>query len=466
MISEKIKNILKELPFWSNMVGSQFVNGLALLVEQIGARYVQLCERALQESRLSTAVKRTSVLAEAEDRGYVARKSSPSIGKGIVTNKTSAFLNIPMGEPLISAAGVPYIFLDSVGVGAGSSRELDIAQLELRVVEMEVTEAKPYFELLLSREDTAVAHRVDVYLKNDIDSGYIQWEKSYMFRAATETSRVYTEFYKPTEQLGIRFGNGKDGLIPKRGSIVRLEIWCTLGVSTLMEGEALSFADDVLNEGLTVSTTTPIVGGQPPEDTEEIRNGAAYSTQYDNQIIWRDDYMHFLRSNIGGLVFLNVWGEQQQELEDGAPNLKNNRTIFISAYSKDIPSLQLKQMVLDLVQALPYLNIIYKFVEPNIVGIPLTLSGTIARTLAVSDVQAATTAAIEVKYGLGQIKRAHNNSDFQEILEKDLWTLVDGLGVYSDFKLAIDGLSVKRKLADYRYIDTATSVMNITYEVQ
>lgn len=463
MISDKIKGILKDLPFWSNMVGSQFVHGLALLVEQVGARYVQLCERALQESRLSTAVKRTSVLAEAEERAYVARKSSPSIGKGVVENKSNSFVNIPMGEPLISATGTPYIFLDSVGVGANATRELDIAQLELRVIEVEVTESKPYFEALLSRADSAVAHRIDVYVKGTQDSGYVAWEKSYMFRNATEVSRFYTEFYKPTEQLGIRFGNGKDGLIPNRGSIVRLEIWCTLGVSSLMSGEKLSFADDVLNESLTVLTISPIVGGQPPEDTEEIRNGAAYSTQYDNQIVWRDDYMHFLRTNIGGLVFLNVWGEQQQEIEDGAPDLKNNRTIFISAYSKDIPTHQLKKSILDLVQALPYLNVIYKFVEPNVVGIPLTIKGTIARTLAVLDVKSATVAAIESKYGLGQIKRAHNNSDFQEILEKDLWTLVDGLAVYNDFKLVVDGLDVKRKLADYRYIDTESSTFNITY---
>jgi hypothetical protein len=465
MISDKIKSALSSLPFWSNMVGSQFVQGLALLVEQIGERYVQLCERALQESRLSTAVKRTSILAEAEERAYVARKSSPSIGQGLITNETSSFLNIPMGEPLVSDTGVPYIFLDSVGVGAGSSREVDIAQLELRVMEVEVTQTKPYFEVLLSREDTAVAHRVDVYVKASEESGYVAWEKSYMFRNATELSRFYTEFYKPTEQLGIRFGNGKDGLIPTVNSTVRLEVWCTLGVSALMAGEKLSFTDDIYNEGLSVETTSSIVGGQPPEDTEEIRNGAAYSTQYDDQIVWRDDYMHFLRTNIGGLVFLNVWGEQQQEEEDGQPDLKNNRTIFISAYSKDIPLEQLRNSVLDLVQALPYLNVIYRFVEPNIVGIPLTINGTIARTLAVSDVQAATAAAIEEKYGLGQIKRETNNSDFLEILEKDLWTLIDSIAVYNDFKLVIDGLGVKRKLADYRYIDTATSQFNITYGV-
>lgn len=463
MISEKIKKSLSSLPFWTNMVGSQFVQGLSLLVEQVGERYVQLCERALQESRLSTAVKRTSVLAEAEERAYVARKASPSIGQGKVTNKTNSFINIPMGEALINATGVPYIFLDSVGVGVGSSREVDIAQLELRVVEVDVTESKPYFEVLLGREDSAIAYRVDVYIKNDSESGYIAWEKSHMFRNATELSRIYTEFYKPTEQLGIRFGNGKDGLIPTANSTVRLEVWCTLGVSTLMSYEKLSFVDDVYNDGLSVETISPIVGGQPPEDTEEIRNGAAYSTQYDDQIVWRDDYMHFLRTNIGGLVFLNVWGEQQQEQQDGFTDLKNNRTIFISAYSKDTPLAQLRKSILDLVQALPYLNVIYRFVEPNIVGIPLTINGKIARTLAVSDVEAATIATIENKYGLGQIKRETNNSDFQEILEKDLWTLIDKLAVYDDFKLLVDGLDEQRKLADYRYINTATSTFNITY---
>lgn len=464
MISDKVKNSLSALPFWSNMIGSQFVQGLALMVDQLGQRYVQLCERALQESRLSTAVKRTSILAEAEDRAYVARKASPSIGTGEISNSTNSFVNIPMGESLVSEDGTPYIFLDSVGVGANSSRSVDIAQLELRVVEVPVTKAMPYFEVLLSREDTAVAHRVDVYVKNDDDSGYVAWTKSFMFRNANEQSRIYTEFYKPTEQLGVRFGNGKDGLIPNINATIRLEVWCTLGVSTLMANENLTFVDDNYNN-VFVKTETAITGGQPPESTEEIRQGAAYSTQYDDQIVWRDDYIHFIKQNIGGLVFLNVWGEQQQEKEDGQPNLKNNRTIFISAYSKDIPSLQLKESILDLVQALPYLNVIYKFVEPNVVGIPLTVSGTIPRTLAVADVHSATVSAIEEEYGIGQIKQSEGDSSSLGIKEKDLWALVESLGLYDDFKVSIDGLGVERKLADYRYIDTATSLFNINYGV-
>lgn len=465
MISEKIKTTLSKLPFWKNMVGSQFVDGLALMVEQVGQRFVQLCERALQESRLSTATKRTSVLAIAEDRGYVVRKSSPSVGKGLVSNKTGGFISVPLGEPLISAAGVPYVFLDSLGVGANGSREVDIAQLELRVVEIEVTETKPFYEVLLSREDTAVAHRVDVYLKNSDEEGFVQWEKSHQYRGATERSRFYTEFYKPTEQLGIRFGNGKDGLIPQRGATVILEIWCTLGVTTLMSGEKLTFTDDVFNESLVVETTSPIVGGQPPEDTEEIRNGAAYATQYDNQIVWGEDYMHFLRSNVGGLVFLNVWGEKKQEEQDGFLDLANSNTIFVSAYSQDMPTDQLKTQILTLLKDLPSLNLRYKFVEPNIIGITLSVRGVIPRTMAISDVRSATASTIESVYGLGQIKRASNNSDFQEILEKDLWTLVDGLGVFSDFKLVVDGLDATRKLADYRYIDTENSIFDITYGV-
>lgn len=463
MISETLKNSLSKLTFWANMTGSQFVDGLALLVEQIGERYKQACERALQESRLSTAVKRSSVLAEAEDRSYVARKASPSTGIGKITNKSNAFISVPLGEQLISSAGTPYIILDSLGVGANSNRDTDIAQLELRVIEVEVSVSKPYYEVLLSQDDSAVAHRVDVYVKNSGESGYVQWEKSYMFRGADENSRYYTEFYKPTEQLGIRFGNGKDGRIPPQGATVRLEIWCTLGVTTLVAGEKLSFTDDAFNESLSVEVVTSILGGQPPEDTEEIRNGAAYATQYDNQIVWGEDYMHFIRSNHGGLVFLNVWGEGEQEKEDGFFDLANNRTIFISAYSNSVPLAQLKESILASVNTLPSLNKRYKFVDPNINGITVTLDGQIPRTVSISDAQLATSAAIQELYGLGQIKVGNSSSGFQQIRVKDLWTLIDSLGIYSDFNLTVQGLDIERKLADYRYIDTENSTFNITY---
>lgn len=465
MISQSIKEYLKSLPYWEKMVGSQFVAGIALIFEQAGERFAQRCERAMQESRLSTAVSRPSILAEAEDRGYVGRKSSPSTGLARVTNKSSAFISAPVGQPLISESGIPYIFLDSVDLSAGSSVDVKTAQLELVATETIVESDKAYYEVLLSKEDSQLAHRVDVFVKLPNSSGYVRWNKSYMFRNANELSTVYTETYKPTEQLGIRFGNGKDGMKPPVGSSIRLEVWKTQGVTSLLSGEQLSFVDDELNEATECFTLTPVVGGLPAEETEEIRLGALYSTQYDNQVVWRDDYIHFIRQNIGGLDFLNVWGEQQQEDQDGQPNLANNRTIFISAYDKERSLPEVEAEILALVKELPMLNRRYKFIQPAIQPIPITFTGEVPRTISINDADAVLRTAIEQRYGLGKLPAT--NSFFEsrvDILEKDLWVLVDGLGKFSDFDLEVTGLGEIRKLEDYRYIDLATSTITITHE--
>ncbi|TMO87699.1 hypothetical protein [Pseudoalteromonas ruthenica] len=464
MIKTSINDYLKSLPYWEKMVGSQYINGISNLVEQVGERFAQRCERALQESRISTAVKRSSILAEAEDKGYVGRKSTPSLGRSLVTNTSSAFISIPVGEPLISDAGVPYIFLDTVDLSSGSSVEVETAQLELSATEVTITEDKPYYEILLDKDDSKQVHRVDVYVKLPDSMGFTQWQKTYMFRNANEQSTVYTEVYKPTEQLGIRFGNGKDGMKPPVGSIVRLEIWRTEGVTSLLAGEQLSFVSDELNESTSVESLTPIVGGLPPESTEEIRLGAIYSTQYDDQVVWKDDYIHFIRQNIGGLDFLNVWGEQQQEEQDGFLSLANNRTIFISAFDKERPEQDVKEEVLNLVQSLPMLNRRYKFVQPVIKPIPIVFSGEVPRTISLNDAEAVLRSAIEERYGLGKL--AATNSFFEtrvDILEKDLWVLVDGLGKFSDFNLEVTGLDAVRKLEDYRYIDLSSSTLTIQH---
>lgn len=51
-----------------------------------------------------------------------------------------------------------------------------------------------------------------------------------MFRLANSTSQVYVEFYKPSEQLGVRFGDGLIGKIPRRD----LQSRCVSGVLMVM----------------------------------------------------------------------------------------------------------------------------------------------------------------------------------------------------------------------------------------
>ena len=78
-----------------------------------------------------------------------------------------------------------------------------------------------------------------------------------------------------------------------------------------------------------------------------MRKGALYSTAYDEQIVWDNDYPHFIRQNIPDIVWLNVWGETAQEKESGY-NLDNINRIFFSAYSDKKSQAKLEEEIMAL----------------------------------------------------------------------------------------------------------------------
>jgi len=450
---------LSKQTWWARLLGSQFAVGLALFVGQMVSRCETLATRLLQEAFMSTAVKRASILAAAEDRGYVGRKITPSTGKINITNNTNAALLLPYGATITAPNRLPYILAESVRVEIGETLEAEISQLEEKVFTTTVTASQKWLEVLLSKEVTAEAASVDVMVTLP-NKGTEQWEKRFLFRRAVSTSQVYAEFYKPTEQLGIRFGNGVSGRIPDAGSTITLHVWCTSGETTLLQGQTLTFDDLTADQAksVTVVTTTPITGGAAGESTEEIRAGAIYATPYDNQIVWDNDYQQFIRNNIGDLTWVRVWGEVQQEAESGY-SLDNIGRIFISAYSPTEDQTALSEKILDLFATTEELNRRYSYVNCNLCPFTVTVNGVIAARQQPETVAQAIQLMLRDTFG-----RDITTDKDSDILEKDIWTAVDALDVMEDFKIIVTDKKADPLLADYIYLDEENSTYNMVYE--
>lgn len=456
---ESFIEILKPQTWWSRLLGSQFVAGLALYIGQMVYRCESLASRLLQEAFMSTAVKRASILAAAEDRGYVGRKITPSTGKISITNNTGSALLLPYGSTITAPNRLPYILAESVRVENGETLITSLSQLEEKTFTTTVTAEQKWLEILLSKDVTAEAAVVDVLvtLPNKAEE---QWEKRFMFRGATPLSQYYTEFYKPTEQLGIRFGNGVSGRIPSIGSVITLDVWCTKGDTTLMEGQELTF-DDLsadLSALVKVVTTTPITGGAAGESTEEIRAGALYATPYDEQIVWNNDYQQYIRNNMGDLSWLRVWGEVQQENESGY-NLNNIGRIYISAYSPDVSQTLLGERILALFATTKELNRRYTYVPCNLCPFTITVNGIIGARQQKETVAQAVQLMLKDTFG-----RDITTDQDTDILEKDIWAEINNLNVLVDFKIIVSNKKANPLLADYIYLDEVNSVYNMEYE--
>lgn len=461
---EEFHDILKGKGWWARVLNTQFANGIALFVSQMVNRCESMSRRLLQEAFLSTALKRASILAGAEDKGYVGRKITPSEGPVRIVNSTKGELMLPKGHPLSAPNRLDYVLAEAVRLEPGREVQATVKQLKEVVLQTVMGPPVKWMEIALPIGVTAEASQVDVWVQppNGVNK---QWEKRYQFRRAVATSRVYMESYKPSEQLVIRFGNGISGQIPPEGSIIRLHVWCTKGESALIEGQPLKLVGqpDDLTAGVSITTVAPIAGGAPAETTEEIRRGALYSTPYDEQIVWDNDYVTFIRNNIAGLAWCNVWGELLQEKEVG-PSVDHIGRIYISAYSPTASQASLEQRIIALFESTKELNRRYTFVPVNRQPFTITVRGTIQQRQNKEDVRQAIIRALNARFGENAVPGATAEYEGSgEIFEKDIWTEIDRQGLLVDFTVTVVGRVAKPKLRDYVFLDAEASAFELEY---
>ncbi|WP_147200789.1 bleomycin hydrolase [Pantoea sp. CCBC3-3-1] len=464
-IRTKFNALLAANSYWSQFAGSQFITMLVTFIGQMVYRCQQYADSALAEGFISTATKRASILAAAEDRAYVGSRVTPSTGEAIITNTTNEKLSVPQYTSLLSDDQYPYLTDDVVTVAANSTATVGISQMEIVEVTMTVGTATEFLEIMLSRALTDVCYKIDVLVT--FDGVTTTWTKSNMFRLATNTSTVYVEFYKPTEQLGVRFGDGTIGMIPPTGSTITLKVWCSSGDVTLLADQTLTPSDDSapLADSMIIKSDTSITGGADNESTETTRNRAQYFLSYDNQVVWAEDYTFYLKQNVPATTWLTAWGEGEQEIIDGAKKLSNINKIFICGWYPNKTQEELKALFLSALESVPNpLNKSYSIVTANELPFTLTLTGEISASQTTSVVEADLKADLKARFGKdSSYFDPKGTGDYQLIKVKDIWSFIDGLSYFEDFKLTYSGMEESNGYNDFVYLDVDGSTFNISY---
>lgn len=467
-VQEAFESITSKMSWWQRFTGSQFARGIALFVGQVMYVVIQAAEKALGEAFLSSATKRSSILASAEDRGYMGRRITPSFGKVEVTNKTKRSLHLPTNAHFISQNQLIYLIKEPLTLEVGEVRIADAWQFELVEISVPVQAEQQYFTVLLPQDITARTSKIDVYV--DENGRRRLWDKSFMFRATNSDSRVYTEYYRPSEQIGIRFGNGINGKIPPLGSTITLHVWCTDGDTMLLDGQALTPIDSVepFADSITVKTKTPISGGGAAESTEETRMGAMYCTPYDNQIVWNSDYRHFIKNHIAGLLWLNVWGEGEEEKSTGKMDVTNINRIFISGHKAKQDQAAVETEINALLDSIPdKMNKWFKYRPVNYVSFTIVLKAKCATHQIPDEVKAKLVAALDSRFGRDADRFPKTIEELKldtgAIKEKDIWASLEATGLLVDYDLTCTGVMSPKQLNDLIYLDLSASEIKVTY---
>ena len=455
-IKKRFEAQLEGSSWWARLAGSQFVDGLSRFISMIVNWMTDASARDLQESFLSRAIKRSSILAGAEDAGYIGLKISPSWGKASIKNKGTHRITLPAKTPIMSKATTNYIFENAIDLAPNETTDETIYQLWLVALSGEVAETKQWQEFVLPVDVTLATHKIEVLVDGE------HWEHNYKFRNSDGDSKIYMEFYKPTEQIGVRFGDGIKGKMPEAGSTITVIAYCTDGETTLIDGQTLQLtgANEYLNSDIEILTTTPITGGAAAESTEETRNGALYTTAFDDETVWRNDYAHFIRTNVAGIVWISFWGEKDQENLIGHHSLDFVNQIYVAAYSDIKDDSALQSEIIPLLERYPEFNKEYNYVIRREAPYFISVTGFVFSHSSASDAEKAVRTALEATYGK-DIKAKP-----QRVYRQDIWDLINDLVVdtgIDEFNLEVTDLPTTVPVDTYSYLDIDLSSIKFEY---
>ncbi|MBF0121711.1 MAG: hypothetical protein HQK79_23015 [Desulfobacterales bacterium] len=428
---EKFKEILKQSEEWKALIDSQFVDHLSTFQSWALRDALFKIERAKQEFFLSTCINRYSLLAHAEDREYLPRKASPSYGKIKIINKSDAPVSLPMYQSFLSDSQLEYVTMEALIIQPKGGVQVKVNQMSKKVLPYVIYEQKAFYEIIFESEISSKIRNFSLFMDTGTDDSgnkiFEKWEYSRLFQNASDTSKVYDEFFTHDEKVGIRFGNGNFGKIPLIGTNVQIELWLTYGNTQLIQGQKLYIVDSQADiEAVTIESIT---GGFGVEDTEEIRRNLHYWSMYNEKLIWREDYVFYIKRKFPELLWIYVWSESENEKRYGR-HLDHVNRICISAYAKDKPNIG--QDIIDYLETSPSLNKHFRFIEPIFSYFDLTIDGKVDRQ---TNIEAAKTNITD------DLKKAYDKDSKERrsiVYVKDFYDIVNNTGYFEDQKTYFD----------------------------
>jgi len=283
---------------------------------------------ALNESFLTTAQLRSSVIGLAGSIGYIAgsRKSSSGIVELKVTdNGSPSEIVMPKGTSFSAAArGKAYTFKTTETLTAkiaDAVANVYTFKDNLGSSKIKISEGTTKIKSFIAKDSTAD----DIYIIPDetmdtnsvivrvypspASSEYVTYTNIYSSTSINSQSTIYVLRESPNGFFEMSFGNGSNlGLAPAAGSKIEIEYLSTVGPQA---NEARVFVPSALLNGLTINCTTlsNSSGGLSKEGIESIRKNAPFLYAAQNRMVTADDYAAIAQRNFDGFIEeVKAWG--------------------------------------------------------------------------------------------------------------------------------------------------------------
>jgi len=347
---------------------------------------------ALNESFLSTAQLRSSVVSLAEGIGYIPRSKTAakaSVKISFNTNAAGAPGSVTLPKFTRFNAdvdGVSYVFqtIDNFTAsdnGAGfyefngldGSTSIDLFEGTFRTKTFYVGEYadNPVYIIPDTQLDTSTVS-VEVYpdASSTEEVPYINITKA---SKIDDNTAVYILKESPNGFFELSFGDGETfGISPKAGNRIVVNYLASSGETANNASRfdpQINFVSGTINTTLKVVTQTISTGGGESETIESIRKNAPFQYASQNRMVTNEDYSALILKNFSNYISdISSWGgEDNLDPEFGAVYVS---IVFDDDVSRAIQR-SIKTSIIELANQLQVISFRIRFVEPEITFIQL-----------------------------------------------------------------------------------------------
>jgi hypothetical protein len=316
---ELITRIQSRVPDWTGEDPADFGIALVEAFAYLGDLINFYIDRNANESFISTATQRSSVLNIAQSYGYTPSGYTRSFTTLEFSNSSASAITLPEGSVFYGDIAINdtvqkiYFTTDSeviipAKVGAVNGTETVSAQEGLPV-SLVATVSNEYGEQIGTSTGTpnmifelgetpVVDDSVEVYVQDG--DAYSKWSLVKHIVDYGPNDQVFELSVDEDDIVSIYFGDGVSGLIPTRYSDIRATYIVGGGnrgnvdqstIDTIYYVPVLSESELIALQGkITVINTEAAVGGSDPETLDQIRNAAPLTLRANNRAVTLQDY--------------------------------------------------------------------------------------------------------------------------------------------------------------------------------
>ena len=314
---ELISRIKERIPEWNGADNSDFGVVLAEAFAYLGDVANYYIDRIANESFLSTATQRDSILAIAETYGYVPSGYKNATVDIVFYNNSASAVTVPAqtrvsGEVIANDTVETVIFTttEEIIVPPFANQARGEATVLAYQGELNTVEANDVYGVLLGTSDAepaqsfiiedfpVVTDSVEIYVQGG--TAWKKWSRVTHLIDFSANDAVFTTRLTADNEVVVLFGDGISGAIPTFQSAIKAKYIVGGGISGNVPSGTLTNIARVpglsqvqvsaLNGVLDVNNVNGAVSGNEPESNDSIRVSAPLFLRTQNRAVTLDDF--------------------------------------------------------------------------------------------------------------------------------------------------------------------------------